>query len=300
MKKKQYSKLGKKQIGIGFLFMLPSIVMILITLVIPVVWNFMLSFYEWNGNSDMVFRGLGNYIDIFKTESTLITLWRSIFVALVSTVIAMMLGILYALIIYRIGKKAGAVYRFIFFSPTMMPMTVIGLLFTFILASDSGVFNAVLELIGLGKLQHAWLAEPNLVLWVIAVIQGWLKSGMIMMMIFAAIISVPNSLLESSRLEGAGYFAQIRTIILPLIKPTIQMVLSMMMMWGFKTYDMVYTMTKGGPGEFSYTAPLKMMQQGFTFNDYGNAAALGVLLTLVVSVFILFARKLLEGEVYEL
>ena len=293
-------KLGKKQVSIGILFMLPAIVMILITLVVPVVWNLVLSFFEWNGNSEMIFRGFDNYIETFTTQSTAVTLWRSVFVSLVSTVIAMGLGILYAFIIYRVGKKEGAVYRFIFFSPAMMPMTVIGLLFTFILASDSGVFNAILELIGLGNLQHAWLAEPGLVLWVIAVIQGWLRSGLIMMMIFAAVISVPNSLLESSKLEGAGYFAQVRLIIMPLIKPTIQMVLSMMLMWGFKTYDMVYAMTKGGPGEFSYTAPLKMMQQGFTFNSYGSAAALGVILTVVVSAFILFARKLLKGEVYEL
>ncbi len=300
MKRQGLTKMGRKQVGIGILFMLPAMIMILITLVIPVIWNFVISFFEWNGNSAMIFRGFDNYIDIFTTRSTAITLWRSVFVSLVSTVIAMVLGTLYAFIIYRVGKKEGAVYRFIFFSPAMMPMTVIGLLFTFILASDSGVFNAVLELIGLGNLQHAWLADPDLVLWVIAIIQGWLRSGLIMMMIFAAIISVPNSLLESSKLEGAGYFAQVRRIILPLIKPTIQMVLSMMLMWGFKTYDMVYAMTKGGPGEFSYTAPLKMMQQGFTFNSYGNAAALGVLLTMIVSLFILFARKLLEGEVYEL
>ena len=88
-------------------------------------------------------------------------------------------------------------------------------------------------------------------------------------------------------------------IILPLIKPTICMVFSMEVMWSFKTYDIVWTMTQGGPGSLSKTAPISMIQQAFTYNKFGYASAIGLVFSVIVLICIGVVRRMLRSETYE-
>lgn len=297
--KRQKQVLNKKIIFAGCLFMIPAFVIITFTMIIPLIWNLVLSFNEWNGNSDMKFVGMQNYITALTERGTVTALKNSIFIGIVSTVVAMILGLFFALCIYRLGKKEGAFCRFVYFSPSMMPMTVIGLLFVFILAQDNGLLNSVLKAMGLSSLQHGWLSERGIVVWVIAIVQGWRFSGTIMMLCYTGMLSIPGSLFESAKLDGAGYIKSVRLIILPLIKPTIALSLSMMLLWSFKTYDMVWTMTKGGPGDLSMTAPIRMITTAFSFNKFGSASAIGIILTVVVSICIIIGRVITKGESYE-
>ena len=297
--KKEKPVLNKKIIAAGCLFMLPAFVIIIFTMLIPLIWNVVLSFYEWNGNSEMKFVGLANYISAMTERSTLTALKNSVFIGVVSTVVAMILGILLALCIYRLGRKEGALCRFIFYSPSMMPMTVIGLLFVFVPAQDNGLLNSALKAAGLTSLQHGWLSERGTVLWTISIVQGWRFSGTIMMLCYTGMLAIPGSLFESAKLDGAGYMKSVRLIILPLIKPTIKLALSMMLLWSFKTYDMVWTMTKGGPGDLSVTAPIRMITTAFSFNKFGNASAIGIILTIIVSICVIIGRRIAKGETYE-
>lgn len=291
-------KYGRYHRVMSISFLIPAAVMILIFTAIPLGWNVGLSFFEWNGNSAMKFVGLQNYLDIWNGPTIRITFQRSIKLALIMTAVAMLLGMVYAFLLYRLSQKKQAVFRFILFSPAMLPMTVIGVLFVFVLSSK-GLLNGFLGLVGLESLQKAWLVDPKVSLWVIGIIAGWRQSGVIMMMVMAAMLSIPESLFESAKLEGAGYAVQIRTIILPLIKPTLRLLLSTTVLNGFKSYDIIYAMTEGGPGEFTYTASMKLIQMGFGYNRFGTAAAIGTVLIIVVTIFVVLARFLMRGETYE-
>lgn len=297
IKSKNKNTLVLKMMGI--LFILPALVFIVFTTVIPIIWNLFLSFTSWDGNSAIQLVGFQNYIEVFSDSVTLLGFYRSIFIAIISSTIAMVSGLTLALMIYKMGKREGAFFRFVFFTPSMIPLTVIGILFVFILSPDIGLLNNFFGLIGLESLQHAWLSEPNLVMWVIAIIGGWRFTGVIMMLCYTAIYSVPTSLFEAGEIDGATYFMQVRKIILPMIKPTIQLAIMMMLMWSFKTYDIVWSMTKGGPGDFSRTVPIRMLEVSFSYNRFGYGAAIGVLLTIVVSIFIIASQKLTKGDVYE-
>lgn len=289
----------KKQTLIGIIFLIPAAAFLLIFMLIPLFWNLGLSFCEWNGSAAVKFVGLDNFRSLFTTKAVNASLSKSIFIALIATVVGMGLGVLYALFLYRLRKKEQTIFRFIFFSPAMLPLSVVGILFVFVFSNDSGVLNNLLGLVGLESLQRAWLGDPKLSLWVIAIIQGWRQSGVIMILTTTAILALPQSLFENGRLEGTTYWDDVRYIIIPLIKPSLNLLLSMMLMAGFKTYDMVYAMTKGGPGEMTYTAPMKIIQTGFSYNRYGEAAALGTILTVIATVFILVSRYAMRGETYE-
>lgn len=279
--------------------MLPAMFVIGFVVVVPLLWNAALSFSTWNVRKPMTFLGLNNYRVIFNDSQYLDTIGRSMFIAMVATLVAMFLGILLAIFIHRMRKTEGSIFRFIFFLPSIMPMSVVGLLFVFVLSPTKGLLNQVLELLQLGSLTHAWLAEPETVLWVIGIIHGWRFSGMIMMFVYTSILTIPNSLFESAKIDGATWLQEIKWIILPLIKPTINMACSLMLIWGFKSYGLVYAMTQGGPGNASETTPINMIKTAFTYNKFGVSSALGVLFTLVVMSVIIIGRKVLKSETYE-
>lgn len=294
------SGVNRKIVLAGFAFMLPAFLVILVTIIIPLFWNIYLSFCEWKGGGSAVFIGLSNYIQSFTTKATRDAVVHSIFIGIISTLVSVILGVAFALALYRIKGKLSGFARVIFYSPTMLPMTVLGLLFTFIFASsDKGLLNGLLRLIGLESLQHAWLAEPGTVLWVIAIIQGWRCSGTIMMLSYTAMLNIPDSLFESADLEGCGFIKKSWYIILPLIKQTIRLALSMTLVWAFKTYDLVWTMTQGGPANMSMTAPIMMIKTGFSYNQYGYAAAIGIICTVLIGICIIIGRSILRGETYE-
>lgn len=297
---KKRAGVNSKIVMMGFLFMLPAFLVILITILIPLVWNGYLSFCDWKGGGNAAFIGLENYIKAFTTTTTRDAVFHSLFIGIVSTIVSVGLGIVFALALYRIQNKLSSVARVVFYSPTMLPMTVIGLLFTFIFASsDKGLLNAILAATGMDSLKHAWLADKSTVLWVIAIIQGWRSSGTIMMLSYTAMLNIPTSLFESAELEGCGFIQKTRYIILPLIKQTIRLALSMTLVWAFKTYDLVWTMTQGGPANMSMVAPIMMIKSGFSYNQYGYAAAIGMICTVLIGLCIVIGRGLLRGETYE-
>lgn len=283
----------------GIAFQAPAAVLILITMIIPLCWNVYLSFFEWNGNSAMEFVGFENFLTIFEKSSYSKTYGLTVKLALISTVVGLVLGVALALMIYRLKRLEGAIYRFIIFAPCIVPITVIGLLFAFILSPEMGLVNNLLKALGLGDLTRAWLADPDLVLEILGIIQGWRMSGTIMILFYTGMLSIPSSLLEAATIDGCNYPRQIWHIIFPVMKPTLQMSLSVLLISGFKSYDIVYTMTKGGPGGLTRTVPLKMLEVGFNNNDFGLAAAMAVLLIIVVTFFLLIGRRITKGETYE-
>lgn len=284
---------------IGGLFSLPALTMVMFATIIPVVWNVVLSFNEWNGITEMQFTGFSNYSTLFADKASMKAIGYSLVIALIATVVSMAFGIITSLLIYKVTRVEGAIYRFVFYSPVMLPLSVVGLLFTLVLATDEGLLNNILAAIGLGNLQQAWLAQKGLVLIVIGIVQGWRSSGTVMMLIYTGLIGLPTDLFESSKLDGATYRQEIRYIILPLLRPTIQLALSMCVMSAFKTYDIVFAMTGGGPGDISKTAPLKIIEQAFMFNKYGLAAANSVFYALIVVIILIILRKGIGGEKYE-
>jgi len=284
---------------IGFLFLLPAVILILFTTIVPFIWNVYISFGNWNGVSAFEFTGLKNYLKIFDTRVAMQAIKNSCIIALVATCVSMLLGIAMSLMIYRVSKLEGAVFRFLFYGPAMLPMTVVGLLFTFILSSDEGMLNSILRMIGLGSLAKSWLATKLLVVVCIGVVQGWRSAGTIMMLTYTSMIGLPTDLFEEAKIEGATYWQEIRYIIMPLIKPTVILAFSMMSMWSFKTYDIVVAMTNGGPGDLSMTAPLYIVQQAFRNGKFGFASAISIVFALLIMLLITLIRRGLRGESHE-
>lgn len=283
----------------GILFMVPITVFLVYSVIIPFIWNIILSFQKWDGMGKAQFVGISNYLDAFQDELVFKSILNSVIFALGSTVGAVVLGLFLATLVFRIVDRSAPIFRLILFSPAMLPAAVVGLMFTFMYNPEMGLINNLLDTIGLDNLKHIWLQEKGTAMICIILASVWKASGSVMLLCFAAMQTVPESLYESCKLDGAGYWRMIRHITLPLIKPMI--LLSAMNTMGaqFKTYDIIYVMTQGGPGTLTYTTPIYMTKMAFSFGKFGYAASMGVIFTVVVIAFILLTKRLLKGESYE-
>ncbi len=289
----------KTKLWIILLFLLPAFVFMTYSVYIPFFWNLILSFRNWDGFLKDSWVGISNYARAFNDPIVRKSIFNSVFLALVSTIGSVLLGLVLALFIYKVSRREGAFYRLVIFMPVMLPAAIVGLLFTFFFNSEMGILNSFFKLIGLGSLTQAWLEDSSLVMWCISFVNIWKMSGLTMMLTFASMQMLPDSLFESSKLDGATYFQQVSKIILPMIKPTIHISCIYTLVTCFKTYDIVFVMTGGGPGTASYTMPINMIKTAFVFNEYGYSAAMGVIMMIIIILIVSVINKLLKGESYE-
>lgn len=283
----------------GILFLIPAFIFISFSTFIPTIWNVIISFQKWDGFLSHKWVGFDNYFAAIMDETVRKCLFNSAYLALASTAIAVVAGVILAILIYKLGKREGAIYRLIIFMPVMLPLAIIGLLFAFILNPEMGLVNNFLKLIGAGSLAKAWLEDPSTAMWCLILVGAWRMIGLTMMLSFAAIQQLPSELFESCRIDGASYFRQVRSMVLPLIAPIIKLSTVFTLVLTFKTYDLVFVMTEGGPAELTKTIPLHMITTAFTFNEYGFSAAMGFLLTLLVMFIIILINKSFGGQEYE-
>ena len=292
------SALNKRKL-LGIAFILPAMIFVVFTKILPLIWNLIISFQEWNGMAGVKWVAFENYGKIPTDDILLLSFKNTLYIAFVSAAIAVIIGIVLAILIFQAGKKEGAVYRLVFYAPTMLPLTIVALLFVFIYNYDIGILNNVLRILGLGNLEHAWLAEKETVLPAICITNAWRLMGLTMMLCFTAISAIPSSLFEAVKIDGANYLKQVYYIILPIIMPIIELAISLTLISTFKTYDLVLVMTNGGPGYLSITTPIQMLEIAFKYNEFGYAAAISVAFSIVIMAFIIIVKRIMRGEVYE-
>jgi len=284
---------------IGYVFLMPALIFLIYAVAIPFIWNLILSFQKWDGFNTVEWVGLDNYINSFKDELVIKSLLNSAYLAIFSTIGAVILGLSLAVLVYKLADREGSIFRLLLFSPAMLPTAVVGLLFIFIYNPEMGLLNNFLKLVGLGGWKHVWLEDKHLAMICIMVVNIWKNTGSIMLLCFAAMQAVPDSLFESSKLDGAGYFRQVYQITLPLIKPMILLATINTLGAQFKTFDLVFVMTQGGPGDLTTTVPIVMTKVAFQFGKFGSAASMGVIFAGVVMVAIMIVNRILRGEDYE-
>jgi raffinose/stachyose/melibiose transport system permease protein len=295
--KRRNPALGK-MVLMGCLFLLPTFVLMTYTSFIPTIWNLILSFQ----NSTLftsAFVGLANYLTAFQDPVFLLSLWHSIFVTVVITFFSTVIGVALAVLIYPLGRKEAAFYRVCIFLPVMLPTSIVGLMFIFVFDQQVGLLNNLLTLIGLGGLTQAWLAQPPLNLFAICVVGIWKTVGLPMILTSAALQSLPGTYFEAAKIDGAGFLRQIFSLILPLIKPIIAISVTFSLIINFKTFDLVYVLTRGGPGNSTFVVPIDLLQTAFTDGEFGYAAAFGIILAVTIFLVVAVSNRVMKSERYE-
>lgn len=262
---------------------------------VPLITAMFYSFFEWKGGPSKTFIGLENYISLFKDK----IFWGA-FINNIYIVIACIIGqigiafIVVLMVNSRLAKLKGIHRTFAFF-PSTVSAVCIGFIWMMIYDYKRGVLNWVLEAMGKADLTRVWLNEPGLVLLFVCIPLIWQFIGYYMVILLSAIGSVDSEIFEVAELDGASAFQRAIYIVLPLIKNTILVCITLCVAGNMKVFDHIYTMTKGGPGNSSMVMAMYGYQVSFSQQNmgYGSAISVGIF---VVSLLVIVGVQILVNQ----
>jgi multiple sugar transport system permease protein len=276
-----------------YLLVSPYIIHFALFVAFPVVFSIVLTFHSWNIISPMQYTGLSNYKVLFHDA----IFWKSMLNTLVFLVIHIPLQIVFALTLAEIlnqNIKFKAFFRGAFFLPVIISGVVVTILWQQLYGFDTGLLNRLLVKIGLGKI--GWLNDPAWAMPSIAVMATWKNVGLYVVLFLVGLQTVPPQYYEAAELEGATHMQKFFKITLPLINPTILMVVILSTIGGFSLFIEPYVMTGGGPLNSTISAVLYIYKQGFFYYHMGYAATLGIFFALIILGVIILQKKFVEKE----
>lgn len=275
-----------------FLFVFPAALVFTVIIILPIIFSAYYSLLNWNGIGKGTFVGLKNYINLFvnNTDGFTKSVKNSFVLALLSVVIQLPISLLLALILAR-GVKGEGFFRTIYFIPVIISTVVIGQLWMKIYHPEYGMLNIILKGIGLGGLSHAWLAEGKTALGAAFIPILWQYIGYHMLLMYAGIKSISPDIYEAAKIDGASEFHMATRITIPLIKPILEVCVVFAVTGSFKSFDLIYILTNGGPLHASEVPSTLMYNTIFNKYMYGYGSAMSTFIIVECLVFTLIIRK---------
>lgn len=254
-----------------------------------------MSFTRWDGINEAVFIGFDNYKRLFSSVDLPIAIRNGIIYSVFLTTYQIGLGTLFAYILSNINIKGKRFFRNLYFFPVLLSVSVVGQLWVSIYHSDFGLINQLSKNLGFNWSQN-WLVEPIKGILAIVLAESWKGMGYHMLIIYAAMRNVPQSYYEASLIDGATEIQQFFKITIPLVSQTIKVCFIMCITFGFRAFELIFVMTGGGPGNYSYTVPIMMYKALFKLREYGYANAISAFIVIICTVIMLVIDKLARTE----
>lgn len=283
---------------ISYLFVMPACLFLLIFLAIPFLQSFNYSLYEWNGISSAIFVGLENFKTLLQDDYFWNAFKNNVIFTSVTTIFTCLFGFLFAVAIDR-RLKGWFVFKLTYFIPVMISMTVVGVLFGKIFEPAFGILNSMFGYLGLESLQLAWLGDPDIALYSIIGVTIWQYSGFTMLLFLAGIEGISPEIHDAATIDGVSGFRRIVNIILPMVKRVLYMVIMLQIIFSFKVFDIVWVMTRGGPGSSSDILGTFLYKTAFRNEQFGYASSISVAMTItifIVAIIYLSISKLGKHE----
>ena len=276
-----------------YLLISPYVVHFILFVAFPIGFSIVLTFHKWNIISPMEYTGLNNYVRLFNDTTFL----RSIGNTLIFLVIHIPLQIIFALFLAEILNqkiKLSGAFRGAFFLPVIVSGVVVTILWQQLYGLDTGLLNRLLTGVGLGKI--GWLTDPEIAMASIAVMATWKNVGLYIILFLVGLQTVPTQYYEAADLEGATHLQKFFKITLPMINPTIFMVVILSTIGGFSLFIEPYIMTGGGPLNSTVSAVLYIYKQGFFYYHMGYAATLGLFFAFIILAVVMIQKKFIEKD----
>jgi multiple sugar transport system permease protein len=290
---KRYIETGKR-----FMFIAPAILFVIVMMAFPLIYNAYLSLHSWMGGANVppVFVEFENFTNLFAEKSRFWpALYRTFLFTGVAVTVQMVLGLGIALLL-RDAFPGQAIIKTFIMLPMVATPVAIGMAWLLMLEPTIGVFNTMLRDIGLTA--QPFLGSKTQALWVLIVIDIWQWTPMMSLIILAGLMSLPSDPYEAALVDGATSWQRFRFVTLPLLIPTLLTGLLLRSIEALKTFDIIYTLTRGGPDFSTETLNTMAYVQAFEYSRMTDASALLVVFFAIVlgfSVIVLQVRKKVEA-----
>jgi len=262
---------------------------------LPIAFSIYLSLADWNGMGPITFAGLDNFASLAGDAR----FWNAFRVTLIITIACTVLGtagsLALAVLLENVVDWLASLLRMVFFLPSVTSVVVIAYVWKQLYNVDAGFFNTILS--ELGFVPRAWLTDARLALPSLIVMLIWAGLGWDALIISAGMRSIPDELYDAARVDGAGGWAELWNITLPLLRPTLTFVLvtSVIYLWGL--FSQPQLLTGGGPMRATQTIALYLYDTGFQYHKFGLASAMAVALSLVMFVSSYLNFRFVKAEV---
>lgn len=270
------------------IFFLPGAIFMMVFLVVPLVQMLVNSFFNYELGGEREFIGLANYIKLFTSSSFLKPLRNTIVYVVIAVSFELIFGLVMALL-FNTPFPGNKVLRSFFLTPLMIAPIVAGLIWKLMLNTQFGIVNMLLEKIGIiGNINDImWLADPNIALISCCIADIWLTTPFMMLMLLAGLNGLDHSVIEAASIDGASAFQKLFRIKLPGIMPVLLTAVSIRIVDAARTFDIVWTLTEGGPQGSSELLSVTLYRILVRYNDVGYASAIAIIFVLLLLVFAL-------------
>ena len=276
-------------------FYLPSAVLYTVLFVVPTLASFFFALTRWR-LIDFQFIGLDNFVQFFREPALVTGLVNTIIFGVVTSGAKVVLGLLLAVLLtsHVIGR---GVLRSLVFFPVLVSTIGVGVTFTVLMDPFDGLFNTVLAAVGLPG--PGWLTDPALALLSVALVDVWKGVGLATVIYIAGIVSIPREYFEAAEVDGAGAWQRFRSITLPLARPATATVIVLSLIGGLRSFDLIWAMTRGGPG-FTSDVIASVIYKQYQAGFYGLSTAGNVVLFILVTAIVFPLYRFLTRQEVDL
>ncbi|WP_344316994.1 sugar ABC transporter permease [Acrocarpospora pleiomorpha] len=269
---------------------MPALALYVFILVIPSLRGIAYSFTDWNGVSAAFnFVGLDNFARLVTDPFGRGAVMNTVLLATGITVLQVITGLLLALALNS-AIKGRNFLRVLFFAPVMVMPVVTSYLWKYILGG-SGALNQILQAVGLSQVAQPWLGQRETALVWIILVAVWQGAGVTMAIYLAGLQTIPREIREAVDLDGAGPWARLWYITMPLLRPATSVATLLVLIGSLKLFDQVWVLTQGGPANSTDTLATTIYRTSFAFGEFSYGVTLAVALSLIVAVIAIIQQR---------
>ncbi len=263
----------------------PTFILLAVFSVVPFVIAFATSMYDYEVGGEAKFIGLANYREYMHDYTLLASFGNMLFLTAFAVVVVAVVPLTVAKLIFSLSsERASYFYRVIFLFPIVVPGVAIYLIWQGMIYNDTGLINETLRLFHLGQYASGWLTQPGSVLLAFAFIGFPFAGGINILIYYAGLTSIPDSVHEAAFLDGASGLKKFLTVDVPMVMSQIKLLVMLTIIGGIQSFEGLLILTRGGPGFRSMVPGLWMYFNAFSFQRMGYACAIGVVLFILILV----------------
>ena len=289
----------RKDYGVAALFLLPAVLLMVVFVIYPIISNVVLSFQSWKGifGTPKKFVGWENYIKVITNESFGRSMANAGIFMVVGFLVQMPLSFGLALLVTS-KIKGKNLFRTVYYLPVILGTATVAVMWKNLMNPNYGVIMEILKKIGAEGAVFDWLNTPWLNVWIVALVNCWKSSGYNMLIFCAGLVNIDETLNEAASIDGCTGWQRIRYITLPLSKNSFKVYSILCITGCIKTFDIIWSMTAGGPNATSSTPGILLYLNAYQFKLMGRSAAIAIILLVLGVVLSILCNRIFKQEEY--